>query len=266
MMLQFLREHKVPGGRDRRREERPLVYSRGFGYADGKAVPSSPIRCSASPASPSRSRPSPSCDSSTEDAQARRSRFRCPRPRGSRRRALDPRCARSRSELLQHTGGWDRDKSFDAMFINGDLQRAGRGAAGHARSDPPLHAAAAARFRSGQRYAYSNFGYWILGRVIEKLTGRAVRGFRPGGTCCPAGPPHAPRARSLRDRLPDEVRITIPADEAGRSWRRVSGNRSRGPTAAGVWSSMDSHGGWVASAVTSSASRRRSTIREAASC
>jgi CubicO group peptidase (beta-lactamase class C family) len=65
--------------------------------------------------------------------------------------------------LLTHTsGGWGNDRN-DPMFQHGEL--------GHAKliartlHDQPL------QNDPGTSYAYSNFGYCVLGRIIEKLTG-----------------------------------------------------------------------------------------------
>ena len=74
--------------------------------------------------------------------------------------------------LLQHLGGWDRGKSFDPMFedrrISEELQ-----------VKLPIDTSHIIKFMNGQKlqhepgtvYAYSNYGYCILGRVIEKCTG-----------------------------------------------------------------------------------------------
>ncbi|MGW4642816.1 serine hydrolase domain-containing protein [Sphaerisporangium sp. NPDC004334] len=75
--------------------------------------------------------------------------------------------------LLQHLGGWDRSVSFDPMYrwdfaISGQLH-------------VPLPVTQAnimdytsrytLDFKPGDRYAYSNYGYMLLGKVVEKVTG-----------------------------------------------------------------------------------------------
>ncbi|MBI1368144.1 MAG: serine hydrolase [Planctomycetes bacterium] len=86
----------------------------------------------------------------------------------------DPRLARiTIRNLLEHRGGWDREKSFDPMFHDAAIrERLHINRAPTAPDiirymmDQPLD------FDPGERYAYSNFGYCLLGRVIEKATGQ----------------------------------------------------------------------------------------------
>src|SRR5262249_13645413 len=80
--------------------------------------------------------------------------------------------------LLQHTGGWDRAKSFDPMFHSAAICKALQVESPAAQQDiirymlsVPLD------FNPGQRYAYSNFGYCLLGRVIEKLSGKDYEAY-----------------------------------------------------------------------------------------
>ncbi len=75
-------------------------------------------------------------------------------------------------ELLHHTGGWDRALSFDPMFRSVKIAR-------HFHSEPPAMPAEILRYMNeqpldfdpGSRYAYSNFGYAVLGRIVEQASG-----------------------------------------------------------------------------------------------
>ena len=70
-------------------------------------------------------------------------------------------------------GGWDRDKSFDPMFIPIKIAKTFG-------TEPPANQEQIIRymltqpldFDPGEREAYSNFGYCVLGRVIEKVSGK----------------------------------------------------------------------------------------------
>jgi len=127
--------------------------------------------------------------------------------------------------LMTHTcGGWTND-GRDPMFRNPKMN--------HAQlirwtlANQPLVNA------PGEKYAYSNFGYCVLGRVIEKLTGRpyeryvreeilakcGVTGMQIGGN-------------TLAERAPREVMYYQEHENPyGMNVRR-----------------MDSHGGWLATA------------------
>jgi len=72
-------------------------------------------------------------------------------------------------QLLNHRGGWDRDKSFDPVFEFRRVEQEFRLARSAGPRDviqfmlmQPL------QFAPGERSAYSNFGYIVLGRVLEK--------------------------------------------------------------------------------------------------
>jgi CubicO group peptidase (beta-lactamase class C family) len=153
--------------------------------------------------------------------------------------------------LLQHSGGWDRDKSFDPMFRSREIARA-MGIA------PPAGAEAIIRymldkplqFVPGTRYAYSNFGYCVLGRVVERTTRQRYEDYvkahvlRPAGvTCMRLG--HT----LLRDRAPEEVRY-YGYPGIGLAESVFPSGPARVPWPYGGWciEAMDSHGGWIASA------------------
>lgn len=74
--------------------------------------------------------------------------------------------------LLQHSGGWDRDKTGDPMGWQGTISKA-------LGMSMPVLCPDIIRYMMGQpldfapgtKQVYSNFGYCILGRVIEKVSG-----------------------------------------------------------------------------------------------
>lgn len=152
--------------------------------------------------------------------------------------------------LLEHRGGWDREKSFDAMFESVKFA---------SQRNVPAPAGPADVIRSmlrhkldfapGERYAYSNYGYCLLGRVIEKLTGMTYEAYVKQRVLAPLGIT-AMRlgATRLEGRAPGEVRYYQPG--IGKSVFQADLNQNV-PWAYGGWhlEAMDSHGGWLASAV-----------------
>jgi CubicO group peptidase (beta-lactamase class C family) len=128
--------------------------------------------------------------------------------------------------LLTHTcGGWSNDAQ-DPMFRNPGSSHAELISAtldSVELTNPP-----------GQSYAYSNFGFCVLGRVIEAVAGRPYMEHvqqRILARCGVTGMSLA--GNTLADRAPQEVRYYGQGGENpyGMNVRR-----------------MDSHGGWLASA------------------
>lgn len=111
-------------------------------------------------------------------------------------------------QLLHHTGGWDRD-------ISGDLTNSTTTIANAAGVTPPADVDTVIRyylgvrldFDPGTRYAYSNFGYIVLGRIIEKITGQSPATYFQSAVLGKAGITRAVPGRSLlENRRADEVR------------------------------------------------------------
>ncbi|MBS1755372.1 MAG: serine hydrolase domain-containing protein [Ferruginibacter sp.] len=83
-------------------------------------------------------------------------------------------------------------------------------------------------------YNYSNFGYCILGRVIEKLSGKSYEQFIKDEVLTPCGiSKMVMSGNTLADRKPNEVIYT--------------GQNGNNPYLYNI-TRMDSHGGWLASA------------------
>ena len=94
----------------------------------------------------------------------------------------------------------------------------------------------------GSGYAYSNFGYCVLGLIIEKVSGRSYESFVQETIFEPAGARSFMLASRYRGRAPLEV-IYYPHD---------SGDPYGFPVRR-----MDAHGGWVANAMTNTFAMRR---------
>jgi len=151
--------------------------------------------------------------------------------------------------LLQHRGGWDRDKSFDPMFRSVQWAQ-------QCRCDPPAMPKEVIRamhsqpldFDPGQRYAYSNYGYCLLGRVIEKLSGQSYEDFVDAEIFQPLEIKSIRLGKTRLDgRQSDEVRY-YHLDNGKSVFTKDLGEMVA--SAYGTWclEAMDSHGGWIASA------------------
>ena len=153
---------------------------------------------------------------------------------------------------LQHSGGWDRSASFDPMFQSVRFAKEQRGRPpANTRQIIQSMSVRSLDFDPGTRYAYSNFGYCLLGRVIENKTGQSYQSFVKESVLAPLGIRHMQLGRTLVEgRAAGEVRYytddnrTRPAVMGPQLGKPV-------PVAYGGWylEAMDAHGGWIASAV-----------------
>ncbi len=255
IMAGFLTEHHIPGGALAIMKDDRLVYARGFGYADIQAgefvQPGSLFRI----ASVSKPFTAVAIMRLVEEGRLRLEdkvfelldvdAYVKPG------RRPDPRIhSITIQHLLNHSGGWDRSFSGDAMFKPVEIARdlgvdapAGpmeiiRWMAGY-----PLD------FDPGTRYAYSNFGYCLLGRVIEKIRGKRYDASIQEDILSPLG---INRMRigstHMAGRAPGEV-VYYPVSDFGHSVFQANLGK-RVPENYGAWyvEAMDAHGGWIASA------------------
>jgi N-acyl-D-amino-acid deacylase len=154
-------------------------------------------------------------------------------------------------QLLQHTGGWDRDKSYDPMFRSRIICTAA-GVPGPAGPNEVIRymLGQPLDFHPGARYAYSNFGYCVLGRVIEKVTGQRYEQFMRGKILAPIGIKRMQIGATLDGKQASgEVRYYTPSNEEGESLFSANPGKVPWPYGAFHLEAMDAHGGWIASAV-----------------
>lgn len=128
--------------------------------------------------------------------------------------------------LLTHTaGGWQNDDS-DAMFRNETMNH--RQLITWAIAEVPL------THSPGEHYAYSNFGYCVVGRIVEKVSGRPYEEHVKQAVLAPSG------IRDMRiggNKLTDRARGEVV----------YYGLEGQNPYDMNV-RRMDSHGGWLATA------------------
>jgi len=130
------------------------------------------------------------------------------------------------NHLLTHTvGGWGNDQD-DPMFAHRDMDH--RHLIAWTLENLPLLR------QPGTRYAYSNFGYCLLGRIIEKVTGQSYADYIHQSVLVPSQAQGMRIAgNALQDRADSEV-----------VYHRQEGDGL--PYGMNV-ARMDSHGGWLAS-------------------
>lgn len=256
MIRGFMRRHRLPGAALAVTDHGRLVFAKGYGYADlaarEKVKPTSLFRI----ASISKMFTSAAIMKlvekgkiSLDDKVFEILRYEPHLENGAkfdeRQRDITLR------HLLQHRGGWDRDQSFDAMFQSVRFAHS-------LGTPPPANQEQVIRcmlgipldFAPGERYAYSNYGYNLLGRVIEKVTGKPYETYVREEILAPLG------IRSMRIGktrlegrcLPDEVRYYD--QNVGPSvFAEDLGQQVSEPYGAWNLEAMDSHGGWIASAI-----------------
>jgi N-acyl-D-amino-acid deacylase len=167
---------------------------------------------------------------------------------------MDPRLAGiTVRDLLVHAGGWDSAQTFDPQGL--PFSRMAAASVGLA---DPAEAATIVRFMLGEpldfapgtRQAYSNFGFNVLGRVIEQVSGQPYAAYVRESVLAPAGITAMRLGRTrLADRAPSEVRYYAPSGQAP-GWS-VFWGEGFAPFAYGgstYLEALDAHGGWIASA------------------
>mgnify|MGYP006143552967 FL=1 len=215
----FMRKHAIPGGAVAVLRDGRLIYARGFGYADVENK--TPVQPDALFRIASVSKPITAAAImklveegrlKLDDRVAPLIAHLTPAPGAT----VDPRWEQiTIRHLLNHTGGWDRTKP------NGGFDPIDRPAIAAAAVNAPAPASAETLirymkgmpldFNPGEKFAYSNFGYIILGRVIERLSGMPYAEYVRARVLQPVGADRTRQGRSLmRDALADEVKYYMP--------------------------------------------------------
>ncbi len=259
LMTNFMRQYKPPGASLAVAYHGRLVYARGFGHADVERLepvrPSSLFRI----ASLSKQFTSAAVMHLIEkgrlkfdDKVFRILNFEPYLEPGAN---VDPRLYEIEVQhCLRHTGGWDRDKSFDPMGAE-----TAEAVAKALKVPLPIIPKQIIRytmgkpldFTPGTAYAYSNFGYCVLGRVIQAIAKVPYHEYVAKNILTPVGIRRMQLGKNLlKDRAPDEVKYY---DSGKRTGRAISGPNigKPAPLPYGVEciETMDANGGWIASAV-----------------
>ncbi len=153
--------------------------------------------------------------------------------------------------LLQHSGGWNSAISGDPMFDAYNI-------AISMGATPPANPSVVIQYMLGNRmldfapgtqYQYSNFGFCVLGKVIEKITGLSYEDYVRNTILIPLGITDMNLSFNLlANQLPNEVNYyDYPGAPLAYS---VYDNSSLVPWQYGGFNieAMDAHGRWIASA------------------
>lgn len=152
--------------------------------------------------------------------------------------------------LLHHTAGWNRSSSGDPMFNAFQIATAMGVTSPPPESIVIQHTISKRMldFTPGTQYQYSNFGYCVLGRVIEKITGLTYEKYVLDNILTPLGMTNTKLGSNLlADKLPNEVNYyDYPGAPLANS---VYDNTTKVPWPYGGFNVefMDSHGGWISS-------------------
>ncbi len=240
----------IPGGAVAMVKDGRLVYARGFGHADADRItaPDALFRIASLSKPVTAAAVLKLVEGNRLSLDARAFALvsdLTPIPGAS----VDPRLATiTIRHLLEHSGGWDRDRSFDPMFRSNEV-------AATTNTPMPASVNAIVRYMLGQpldfepatRYAYSNFGYAVLGRIIERVSGIPYERYVQDAVLAPAGVRRMRLGRSLyADRAPGEVRYY---DRGTPNSVYPGGGVVPAPYGGFNLEAMDAHGGWLASTI-----------------
>jgi CubicO group peptidase (beta-lactamase class C family) len=151
--------------------------------------------------------------------------------------------------LLQHLGGWDAGRSGDPMFAD----RAVAKALGTAL---PVSQAAVVRYGAGRpldhapgsTYAYSNYGYLLLGQIIEAVSGTGYAAYVQQKILAPVGITRMALGRTLpAHRAATEMPYA--SQYTGTTVMDGSGATVPFPDGGFNLENMAAHGGWLGTAV-----------------
>lgn len=214
-----MQKYAVPGGAIAVVRDGRLFYARGFGYADVENK--TPVQPDALFRIASVAKPITAAAImklveegrlKVDDRVAPFIAHLAPAPGA----AVDPRWEQiTIRHLLNHTGGWDRtrpDGGFDPIDRPG-IAAAAVGAPAPASAETLIRymKGMPLDFNPGEKFRYSNLGYIILGRVIERASGMPYQEYVRTRVLEPVGANRTRQGRSrMSDAFADEVKYYTP--------------------------------------------------------
>jgi CubicO group peptidase (beta-lactamase class C family) len=148
--------------------------------------------------------------------------------------------------LLQHLGGWDRDISGDPEWEDAVISKAlGVPMELHPADVIKYQAGRKLDFNPGTKYAYSNFGYTLAGRVIEKVSGLSYPTYVQQKLLAPLGITRMAQGYSIAKHAGE---VPYESQYTGRTVLDMSGATVPAPYGTFSMRIQDANGGWIASA------------------
>ena len=254
LMRSFIQQNEIPGGALAVAKDGQLIYARGFGYAN--QMKKEPVNPESLFRIASISKPLTAVATlqlieqgklKLDDSVFTLLPHKAHLPKESK---IDSKLKNiTVAHLMRHQGGWHRDKSIDPLFHSIEI-------ATSLGKKPPASQDDIIRFMKGwpldfepgTRYAYSNLGYCLLGRVIEQTTGQNYETYMKNSFLKPLGITRMRSGKTLQ-RAEGEVTYYPKGQLVGIA---VTGPHigAKVPRPYGAWhlEAMDSLGGWIASA------------------
>jgi CubicO group peptidase (beta-lactamase class C family) len=148
--------------------------------------------------------------------------------------------------LLQHLGGFDRDVSGDPNFKNAAIAKA-LGVPMELQHADEIKYMAGQKldFAPGSKYAYSNFGYVLAGRVIEKVSGLSYQTYVQQKLLTPLKIKRMALGWSIAKHTGE---VPYESQYTGRTVLDNSGSTVKAPYGSFSMRIQDANGGWIASA------------------
>jgi CubicO group peptidase (beta-lactamase class C family) len=255
LFIEFMQEHEIPGSSVAISKDSKIIYARGFGYCDLEnrqlVQPDSLFRIASI---------SKSITATAILQLAEQNKLSLDEPILNYlpkylpvANPPDPELFKTTIlHLLRHQGGFDRDASFDPMSRLAEIVKDTQIPTGELKDEvisfmftKPLD------FTPGSKHVYSNFGYCLLGKIIEIVSRQPYENFIQAHLLAPVGATSMRLGRTLlSEQAEGEVHYY---DETKQKDKAILGaNKGEmvdSPYGAWCLEVMDSHGGWLASAI-----------------
>jgi len=160
-------------------------------------------------------------------------------------------------ELLHHTGGWSRETGCTNCSSEGDpMFESETIAVAQGIPSPPdcdhiiqYMLSQPVYWTPGKVYDYSNFGYCVLGAVIEKVTGKSYASYAASSVLSPSGANGIVQGRTIWPTDREVVYYDYPGSGSGQDVFATTLDAYTNPYGNFYIEAMAAHGAWVASPV-----------------